>query len=125
MATGTGGGRVLKNLLRGDAEFRHGQWVKFKPMVGVDLDGAARDASGEYVIGIYQRAGTDGTGGVSPEQVVVVRPDGRNLSTVRGDEVIHRITFAPGECSDLRPVVDVKDIPAERLAANPGWKPVR
>ncbi len=95
--------------------FRHGQWVKFDN----EVPGAFVTADGK-VVGVYQRATTDATGGVSADRVMVVGPDGGNISFIQ-DGTIASVQFAPADLDGLEAVMTADDLPASRRPA-PGYK---
>ena len=108
---------------------RHGQWVKFKVLI--NIPGAHKTDSGHYV-GIFNRAGTysqishnDGTDkAVHAPCIMLVDPDGFNVPKIVKGEFLGNWKFDLGDVSDLQPIADRKDIPAERLKHLPDdWQP--
>lgn len=101
---------------------RHGQWVLFTCPAGLDLPGAHTTASGRHV-GIYQRAGVDALGRKTPEQIVPVQPDGKNVRVLQEGEAVIPL-IAPEDVPDLEPLLDRADLPPGRAATYaPDWAP--
>ncbi len=101
--------------------FRSGQWVKFNAIHSQLFADAHRAQDGK-IVGIYRKESTDAaTGMFLPAAIAVVKSNGDNVDLIVDGRVVPLMvaTSQPG----LAPVLDKADIPAARLANNPGWKP--
>lgn len=117
---------------------RKGQWVKFKSPVTIPGAHVLPDG---YTVGIYFQPSGNGikhastiakkSGKPVPVDVVqqsepgifVVDEAGFNLRRHEKGEDKGNWKFALKDVTDLKPVLDRSEIPAERLKNNPGWKP--
>ncbi len=78
------------------ASFRNGQWVA---VVGDDNfpKEAHKTPDGKYV-GIFDKGGTDSTGGVSTPGINIVDAKGRNILVIEDGEVKGNFRVDPSKC---------------------------